>query len=145
MLLREFGYVMEPTGPDSPSQNGAVEVYNGHLDVKVQTLLYMSGLPPKFWSAALLHMVYLHNQLVYSVTHNIPFEEHFGIKPDLSYLKHFGAQVCIKHTGKHNSKLDHHDFTGIFLGNSSTDKNIQYLDLTSGVVKNSHHVPFDEA
>jgi hypothetical protein len=48
MLLRDFDYVVEPMGADSPSQNGSVEVYNGHLAVKVQTLLYMSSLPPKF-------------------------------------------------------------------------------------------------
>ncbi len=40
---------MGPTGADSPSQNGAVEVHNGHIAVKVQMLLYMLGLPSKFW------------------------------------------------------------------------------------------------
>jgi hypothetical protein len=144
MLLREFGYVVETTGADSPFQNGAVEVYNGLIAVKVQTLLYMSGLPPKFWSAALLHTVYLHIRLVHLVTHKTPFEGHFGIKPELSYLKLFGAQVCVKRTGKRRSKLDCHDFTGIFLGYSATDQNIQYLDLMSGVVKSSHHAQFDE-
>jgi hypothetical protein len=124
MLLCEFGYVLEPTGADSPSQNGAVEVYDGHLAVKVQMLLYMSGLPPKFWSAALLHTVYLHNQQVHSVTHKTPFGGHFGIKLDLSYFKPFGARVCVKWTGKCHSKLDRHDFTGIFLRYSSTDQNI---------------------
>jgi hypothetical protein len=67
-ILRTFIYVMEPTGADSPSQNGDVKFYNEHLAVKVWTLLYMSGLPPKFWSAALLHIVYLHNRLVHLVT-----------------------------------------------------------------------------
>ncbi len=68
MLLQDFNHVVEPTGADSPSQNGTVEIYNGHLAVKVRTLLYMSVLHPKFWSAALLHTVYLHNHLVHSVT-----------------------------------------------------------------------------
>jgi hypothetical protein len=113
MLLHEFDYVLEPTEADIPSQNGAVEVYNG---VKVQMLLYMSGLPPKFWLAALLHTVYLHNRLVCLVTHGTPFKGPFGVKPDLSYLKLFGAWVCVKCTGKCHSKLGRHDFTGIFLG-----------------------------
>jgi hypothetical protein len=94
MLLQDFNYVVKPTGADSPSQNGAVEIYNGHLAVKVQTLLYMSGLHPKFWSAVLLHTVYLHNRLVHFVTCKTPFEGHFGVKPDLSSLKLFGACVC---------------------------------------------------
>ncbi len=53
--------------------------------------------------------------------------------------------MCVEWTGKRHSKLDHHDFTGIFLGYSATNQNIRYLDLTSGVVKTSHHAQFDEA
>jgi len=42
-------YTLEPTGADSPSQNGAVEIYNDKFAVRTQTLLYGSGLPAKFW------------------------------------------------------------------------------------------------
>ncbi len=42
-------------------------------------------------------------------------------------------------------KLDKHDFKGIFLGYTATDQNIVYLDLDSGLVKQSHHAQFDEA
>jgi hypothetical protein len=31
MLLRDFHYTLEPTGADSPSQNGAVEIYNDNF------------------------------------------------------------------------------------------------------------------
>jgi hypothetical protein len=144
-MLCTFNYVVEPTGADSPSQNGAIKFCNGHLAVKVWMLLYMSSLPPKFWSAVLLHTVYLHNRLVHSVTQRTPFEGHFRVKPDLTYLKLFGAWVCVKRTGKRCRKLDCNDFTGIFLGSLSTDQNIKYLDLTSGIVKTCHHAQFDEA
>jgi hypothetical protein len=40
--------------------------------------------------------------------------------------------------------LDRHDFNGIFIGYTATDSNIQYIDLTSGLVKTSHHAVFDE-
>jgi hypothetical protein len=33
----------------------------------------------------------------------------------------------------------------IFLGYTATDQNIIYLDLDSGIVKQSHHATFDEA
>jgi hypothetical protein len=66
--LRTFTYLVKPTGADIPSQNGTVKFYNGHLAVKIWTLLHMSGLPPKFWLARLLHTVYLHNRLVHLVT-----------------------------------------------------------------------------
>ena len=49
---------MEPTpGSDSPHQNGKVECLNGTFGVMVHSLLYSSGLPPKYWSAALLSIV----------------------------------------------------------------------------------------
>ena len=66
LVLRTHNYVLEPTGADSPSQNGAVEVYNNKLAIRARTLLYGSGLPAKYWSAALQHSVYLHNRLVHS-------------------------------------------------------------------------------
>jgi hypothetical protein len=33
LLMREFRYFLEPTGADSPSQNGAVEIYNDKLGI----------------------------------------------------------------------------------------------------------------
>jgi hypothetical protein len=51
----------------------------------------------------------------------------------------------MKQSGDCWSKLDRHDFTGIFLGYTALDNNIQYLDMESGLVKESHHAVFDEA
>ncbi len=68
LVLWKFHYTLEPTGTDSPSQNGAVEIYNNKFAVRMRTLLFSSGLSVEYWSAALLHLVYLHNQLVYSET-----------------------------------------------------------------------------
>jgi len=75
LMLNTFGCVVEPTGADSPSQNGGAEIYNNTLAVKTQTLLYGAGLPAKFWSIALLHSVYLHNRLVHSATNKTPYED----------------------------------------------------------------------
>ena len=90
-ILQNQKYVLEPTGADSPSQNGAAEIYNAKLAVRARTLLFGSGLPAKFWSSALIHTVYLHNRLVHTVTWKTPFEAMFGMKPDLSALKVFGS------------------------------------------------------
>ncbi len=132
-MLQEFTYLIEPTGADSPSQNGGAEIYNNTLAVKVQTLLYDSGLSAKFWSAALLHAVYLHNRLVHSTTSKTPYKGWYGKKPDVTHLKTFGSRVCVKRSGSHQCKLDRNDFTGIFLGYTATDQNIVYLDTTSGL------------
>ncbi len=89
-VLRTHRYVMEPTGADSPLQNGVVEIYNDKLAVRARTLLYGAGLPAKFWYAALLHSVYLHNRMVHTVVKKTPYEGYYGIKPDISHLKLFG-------------------------------------------------------
>jgi hypothetical protein len=47
--------------------------------------------------------------------------------------------------GDRRSKLDKHNFTGLFLGYTSTDQNIGYLDLNSRNTKTHHHATFDEA
>jgi hypothetical protein len=79
------------------------------------------------------------------MTHKTPFEGWHGHKPNVTHLKTFGSRMCIKRTGSQCSKLDRHDFTGIFLGYTATDQNIFYLDTSSGVVKSCHHAVFDEA
>jgi hypothetical protein len=73
-MLKEFGYVVEPMGADSPLQNGGVESYNHTLTIKVCTLLYGAGLSARFWSAALLHAAYLYKQLVHSATGKTPYK-----------------------------------------------------------------------
>jgi hypothetical protein len=74
-----------------------------------------------------------------------PFEAWYGVKPDLSRLRVFGSRVYVKRTGKRRSKLDRHDFTGIFLDYTATDENIRYVDVNTRIVKTSHHAIFDEA
>jgi hypothetical protein len=46
--------------------------------------------------------------------------------------------------GHRRSKHNKHDFTGLFLGYTSTDQNIRYLDVDSGNTKTSHHATFDK-
>jgi hypothetical protein len=144
-MLKEFGYVVKPTGSDSPSRNGGAKIYIGTLAVKVWTLLYGLGLPAKFWSAALLYTVYLHNQLVHSSTGRTPYKGWYRRKPDVSQLKTFGSRVCVKILGTQRCKLDQHDFTGISLGYTATDQNVIYLDTIMGIMKSCHHAVFYEA
>jgi hypothetical protein len=129
MALTNFGYKVKPTGANSPSQNGQAEKWSDTFAVTTRTFLYGAALEPKYCSAALLHAVYIHNRRVHSRTGITPFEGWWGIKPDLKYLKLFGARICVGQAGDQHSKLDKHDFTGLFLGYTSTDQNICYLDL----------------
>jgi hypothetical protein len=74
-----------------------------------------------------------------------PFEAWNGFKPDLCTLRVFGSRVCVKPTGKRRSKLDRHNFTGIFVGYTATDENIHHIDVNTRIEKSSHHAIFDEA
>jgi hypothetical protein len=145
MALTEFGYKVEPTGANSPSQNGQAEKWNDTFAVTTRALLYGAALEPKYWLAALLHAVYLHNRWVHSQTGIPPFKGWWGIKPNLKYLKLFGARVCMKRMGHQCFKLDKHNFTGLFLGYTSTNQNILYLGLDSSNTKTCHHATFNQA
>jgi hypothetical protein len=145
MALVEFGYKVEPMGADSLSQNGQAEKWNDVFAITTRALLYGAALEPKYWSVALLHAVYLHNRRVHSRTGVTPFEGWWGIKPNLRYLKLFSARDCVKRTGDRRSKLDKHNFSILFLGYKSTNQNIRYLDLNSGITKTCHHTTFDKA
>jgi hypothetical protein len=71
-------YIVEPTCADSTSQKGRAEKWNHTLAVTTRALLYGTGLPAKYWSAALLHAAYVHNRGVHTVTKITPFEGWFG-------------------------------------------------------------------
>ena len=140
------GYVMEPTGSDSPHQNGKVERLNGTFGVMVRSLLYSSGLPPQYWSAALVHSVHLKNRLWHSALDVTPFEAWNGTQPDVSHLRVFGSLLTAKIPGHRPAKLDKHTYDGIFLGyEGSSSKNVMYLDVHSGRVKVGGNFNFDEA
>ena len=143
-MMEKHLYVVEPTGADSPSQNGGAEKWNDTLAVTTCALLYGASLPAKYWSAALTHAAYLHNRSVHHTTKCTPFESWYGRKPDLRRLRVFGSRVCVKRTGFRRAKLDRHDFQGIFIGYTATDSNIRYIDIHSGLVKSCHHAVFDE-
>jgi hypothetical protein len=78
-------------------------------------------------------------------TQRTPFEGIYGHEPVLPSLKTFGSWVCVERTGHHHSKLDHHDFSRIFIGYTASDHNIAYINLDLGLLKTSHHAQFNEA
>jgi hypothetical protein len=140
-IAHAAGYVIEPTGSDSAWQNGKVERLNGTFGVMVRCLLYSAGLSAKFWSAALIHAVYLKNRLYHKAIGQTPYEGWTGIKPELDHLRTFGALVTSRKPGKRPSKADRHTAHGVLLGFGSSTKHVRYFDLTTNREKlSSHHV-----
>ena len=143
--LADHNYIIEPTGPDAAVQNSSVERFNGSFAEITRSLLYGAGLPAIYCSSALVHAAFLLNLRCHSRTKKTPFESWNGKRPNLKRLKTFGSRVCVKQSGDRRSKLDKHDFTGIFIESTSTDRNIRYIDVTTTAVKNATHAVFDEA
>ena len=54
--------------------------------VTVRALLYGAALSAKYWSAALVHTVFLHNVSVHSRTGMTPHEAWYGTKLDIKHL-----------------------------------------------------------
>ncbi len=79
-------YLVEPTGATSPAHNGGDKKWNHTLTVTICSLLYGTGLPARYWSAALLHAAYIHNCCVHTTTKITPYEGWFGRRPDLKHM-----------------------------------------------------------
>jgi hypothetical protein len=94
------GYDFEPTGSDAASENGKVERTNGTFGVMVRCLIYSAGLHPRFWSAALVHAVYLKNRIYHKALCMTPHEAWTGENPSLAHLCTFGALVTARKLGR---------------------------------------------
>ena len=93
LILKDYSYKVEPTGAESPSQNGDVERFNQTIDATTRGLLYGSSLHANFWSYAVVHSVYINNCLVHCRTKRTPYEALTGTKPDMRHLRVFGTRV----------------------------------------------------
>ena len=145
--IQQAEYNIEITGADNSSQNGVAERPHQTLADMVRAGLENSGLPPKFWSDAILHAVYIKNRLPHQAFNfkYTPYERLTGTPPDLSKLRIFGSRVVCRKPGGRNPKLSKHSYSGIFLRFAKTMKNIVYLDLKTKQIKTSTFAKFDEA
>jgi hypothetical protein len=95
-LLESDGTIGEFTVRYSSFQNGQSE--RGFLSIfnLARTALSQSKLTPKFWGYAAMHSIYSLNQCI-PVTDDgqTPHELYFGTKPQLTFLRPFGASCFI--------------------------------------------------
>jgi dUTP pyrophosphatase len=138
-------YLLEPTAPDAPSQNGLAERPNQSLGAIVRCLLHAAGLGSEYWSFALLHATYLKNHLPHQSIECTPYQKYTGRNPTPKHLRIFGCPAVVRNLGKLPHKLDMHASTGTFLGYTITDKNIIYIDKQTHHIKTATHCTFDEA
>ena len=144
-MLKNEDFTLELTGTNSLKQNSHAERPRRDLAQMMRCMLHAAELGPEFWPYALVHAVYIKNQIPHSSINTTPFQASTGKRANLSRLRIFGSRVYARKTGNHPAKLDHHASEGIFLSFTATDSNVYYLDDKTGTIKIVQHVVFDEA
>ena len=130
LLLRKHCYVMEPTGAGSPSQNGAVEIYNNKPLFALGPFSMALDSPP---STGHQRCNILSTSTTGSSTpspRRLHSRHYMNINRKSDTLS-CSAPVSVLKFWAFDAELDRHDFKGIFLGYTATDNNIVYLDLNS--------------
>ncbi|GJX52440.1 integrase, catalytic region, zinc finger, CCHC-type containing protein [Tanacetum coccineum] len=111
------GIFHQKSVPRTPQQNGVVERRNRTLVEAAHTMLIFSKAPMFLWAEAIATACYTQNRSLIHTRHNkIPYELVHDNKPDLSFLRVFGA-LCYptndsEDLGKLQAKVD----IGIFVG-----------------------------
>ena len=94
---------------------------------------------------AFKHYLFLYNVTIHNSQQASPYTLCTRKKPNLSLLHTFGCQVYALPLWHQSAKLETDTCTSIFLGYTSTMKNMCYFDIAMGQIKMAQHVSFDEA
>ncbi|KAM1465721.1 hypothetical protein COP2_045561 [Malus domestica] len=109
-----------------------------------RTLLFQSGLEPKFWVEAFHTAVYLINRLPPQASSVSPWEKLFQAPPKYHNLKAFGC-ACYPWLQPYSShKLDTKSKLCVFLGYSLHHSGYRCFDPVANKLYVSRHVTFDE-
>jgi hypothetical protein len=145
---RSAGISYEKTVPDSPSQNGVAEQSNLTLVSMARAMLIDANLSNWFWPFAIQTAVHIKNRVPHSSLppHTTPFEFWYHYKPNLSYMRPFGAYCTSRILITPDSKFDPRGESARFLGYAKDAKGyilwVPGLNGRAGSVKTRHDVSF---
>nr|GFB08101.1 ribonuclease H-like domain-containing protein [Tanacetum cinerariifolium] len=140
-----IGINHEKTVLRTPQQNGVVEQQNRTLIEAARIMLIFSKAPMFLWAEAVATACYTQNRsLMHTLRNKTPYELVHDKKPDLSFLRVFGA-LCyptndIKDLGKLKAKVD----IGLFVGYSPNRKGYQIYNKRTRQIMETIYVTFDE-
>ena len=132
-LLISLNVVTESTGGYSSHLNGEDERQHRTNAAVVRSMLYLSGLPEKYWCLALACCTFLQRRLCNYPATMTSYERWHKHKPDYRSIHMFGAPVYVFE--KDDRKLVQLNKVIIFMGYSSTTAVVLYQDCKTKELK----------
>ncbi|GJT66211.1 integrase, catalytic region, zinc finger, CCHC-type containing protein [Tanacetum coccineum] len=139
------GITHEKTVPRTPQQNGVVERRNRTLVEAARTMLIFSKAPLFLWAEAVATACYTQNRSLIHTLHNkTPYELVHDKKPDLSFLRIFGALCYPTNNSEDLGKLKAKADIGFFVGYAPNRKGYRIYNKRTRQIMETIHVTFDE-
>ncbi|GKB17309.1 integrase, catalytic region, zinc finger, CCHC-type containing protein [Tanacetum coccineum] len=129
----------------TPQQNGVVERRNRTLVEAARTMLIFSKAPMFLWAEAVATACYTQNRSLIHTRHNkTPYELVHDKKPDLTFLRVFGALCYPTNDSEDLGKLQPTADIGIFVGYAPSRKGYRIYNKRTRRIMETIHVQFDE-
>jgi Integrase core domain len=138
------GMDIEMTALYSPSQNGVAERMNCTLVELVRTMITASSLPEFLWEPAVAHAAYVRNRAyTTSIKTNMPYQGWFGMKPNVSHLREFGAPVWVLLQGQNIArKILPKSKRWAYVGYNDVSKSVIYYNAETRKILTSRNYVF---
>ncbi|GJW68151.1 retrovirus-related pol polyprotein from transposon TNT 1-94 [Tanacetum coccineum] len=139
------GITHEKTVPRTPQQNGVVERRNRTLVEAARTMLIFSKAPLFLWAEAVATACYTQNRsLIHTLHDKTPYKLVHDKKPDLSFLRIFGALCYPTNDSEDLGKLKAKADIGFFVGYAPNRKGYRIYNKRTRQIMETIHVTFDE-
>ncbi|GJR60356.1 retrovirus-related pol polyprotein from transposon TNT 1-94 [Tanacetum coccineum] len=139
------GITHEKTVPRTPQQNGVVERRNRTLVEAARTMLIFSKASLFLWAEAVATACYTQNRsLIHTIYDKTPYELVHDKKPDLLFLRVFGALCYPTNDSEDLGKLKAKADIGFFVGYAPNRKGYRIYNKRTRQIMETIHVTFDE-
>nr|GEZ35464.1 hypothetical protein [Tanacetum cinerariifolium] len=129
----------------TPQQNRVVERRNRTLVEAARTMLIFSRAPLFLWAEAIATACFTQNRsIIHRRFNKIPYELINGRKPDISYLRVFGALCYPKNDREDIGKLGAKGDIGFFIGYSTDSCAYRVYNQRTKKIMKTMNVSFDE-
>ncbi|GKD86882.1 retrovirus-related pol polyprotein from transposon TNT 1-94 [Tanacetum coccineum] len=139
------GITHEKTVLRTPQQNGVVERWNHTLMEAARTMLIFSKALMFLWAEAITTAYYTQNRsLIHTLYNKTLYELVHDKKPDLSFLRVFGALCYPTNDSEDLGKLKAKADIGFFVGYAPNRKGYRIYNKRTRQIMETIHVTFDE-